>query len=175
MMQQKKINIVIKTSGSQPRRWHRPRGPLTSLGVLMLSVSEGEIGVGPAGQTGAAPRSCAPAPQPHRVLRGQHGVSFHVSIGASPHGVATVREPHICPVEGSMRGCHLTQPQLPQAEVGSWEEKQESTVNALVQAHCCSLSSLWFIVPKLASWLRDFCLLGSFCFLPRCAVFFFSF
>lgn len=89
-----------------------PSRPLTGLGVLMFGVGEREVGVGPTGQAGAAAGPCAPAPQPHRVLGGQHGVSLHVGIRAGPHGVAAVGEADICAVQSPMRRGHLPKPQF---------------------------------------------------------------
>lgn len=42
---------------------------LTSFGILVLGVGEGEVGVGPARQTGAASGFGVASPEPHRMLR----------------------------------------------------------------------------------------------------------
>lgn len=116
---------VIHTPALQPKRLAQARRPLTGLGVLVLRVGEREVGVGAAGQARTAARPCAPAPQSHGVLRGQHGVGLHVGIRAGAHGVATVGEADVCAVQGPMRRCHLAQTQLTKGEVGSWEETGE--------------------------------------------------
>lgn len=121
----------LRWSGKKRHSWQSSRltshalSSLTGFGVLVLRVSEGEVGVGPARQAGAASGLGAASPEPHRVLRRHDHVGLRVGIRAGADGVAAVRQADISPVQSPMCGCHIFKTQLSQREVGSWERTQQ--------------------------------------------------
>lgn len=101
------------------------RSPLTGFGVLVLRVGEGEVGVGPARQAGAASGLGVASPEPHGVLGRHDHVCLRVGIRAGADGVATVGQSDISPVQSPVCGRHVFKTQLSQREVGSWEKTQQ--------------------------------------------------
>lgn len=111
------ITTTWRSRRGAGRGWGGSHRFPTVLRVLVLGVGQGEVGVGPAGEAGAAARlGVAAAPEPHGVLRGHDAVRLRVGVRAHADRVVAVRHSHLAPVGGHVGREGLAEAEAPQGE-----------------------------------------------------------
>lgn len=119
--------IERETKLTKEERWTRCPTIVAVWLVIMFGVGESQHWVGAAGQAGAPPgcfSQTAAAPEPHGALWWHHSLTVGIQVGGRSNWEAAVGEAHLRAERQASTWRRLTDPQLTEAEMLTWDRNR---------------------------------------------------